>query len=61
MHGCVNGERTPTRGATLVDWVEETLKHLPQLRTGPLDTFNDKVFLNEISGCVAKARTGSRC
>lgn len=34
------------------EWVEETLKTLPTLRTGPMDTVADKMFLAEMSQLI---------
>ncbi|EDQ90709.1 uncharacterized protein MONBRDRAFT_20503 [Monosiga brevicollis MX1] len=37
------------------EWVAETLRALPELRAGAMDTFFDKVFVNEINSCVLAA------
>lgn len=34
---------------TFIEWVKEVLEAKASLRTGPSDTFNDKVFLSEIN------------
>lgn len=34
---------------TFIEWVKEMLETRAQLRTGPADTFNDKVFVSEMN------------
>jgi len=37
---------------TELTWIEDTCKALPTLRTGPMNTFADRVFLNEINNAI---------
>lgn len=40
---------------SLLEWTQETLQGLGTLRTGPIDRFEDLLFLSEINNCIAQA------
>jgi leucyl-tRNA synthetase len=42
---------------TLTQWVEETLKDLPKLATGPIESFVDRAFYHEINHAIAVTDT----
>jgi len=50
-----NANAAVLRLHTELEWTTETLKALPDLRCGNMDSFVDRAFVNEINACVLKA------
>ena len=48
-------QATILRVYSLLEWIEEVLKDLPKLRTGPMNKFEDRLFLTEINNCIAQS------
>ena len=39
---------------TFLEWTKETLEKKNSLRTGPCDTFNDRVFISEMNKAIVE-------